>query len=831
MVLSSRASIRSSRSRKSEFEYGSEFGDDDYSVDDDESTGADFDDLGRRPSGISQTSSVSADSYLESATRAMSKLQDLHSMPDSSWKKALTQKKTGCVVYITKEKSYVSQGRSEKKGFYAPVFKGVLDISGFAPTAVFAVMGTRKLWDDWYKEGSLVENLSDDSSLTYMCMKGIAGSSTRDLSLVEKVQGSPTGTICFATTSVVTPKVPRVAGRVRASIALNGWVLEPIEDGTRISYYLHVNVRTFMPSFAATKYLARRPTVIARIADYLSTHGAPPMVPYDPEPTAYSGSNGGQGGELNGMAVAGSGGGGRRRRDSVSSKRSSRSTGTAASGGAVGLPAHVELVKDGASYEAVQTALKLFKATLSQGSGGGWRTAKDPDGTRIWMKAKEGARGETELPIVKGEAEVENVTTEQVLGTILNESARRIWDPRIDSLQPSGLDNGFDQGVVLEANKGIFPSVKPFHYIVGTGVEREDPADQHGQILSVSRSVDADVKKPKGSQLGQVDFSGYLLDPAAPHAVKVTRIAQLDVAGAKLNPATYKVLSIELALGPRRLGEFIDEYGFAPSFLRWGSGPAELIGTSKPGDDIVNGKVTFSIGGEGKGTMSDGKQVCWLQWSSKMYPRGIDVTLDPPDVAEVAKVETPDGQVMLELAWTEKVKQGALLKLSQSLDGEGTEDVYVGGEFLDKTITASGGPAPKRKANAPPPQPQRRASSSDNVAEAAGAGVAGAAAGAGLAAAGRRGSQNKDGARSPPPVDSSPPPFLGKTKGAGADAEGRNATATSYASEGGASATASSGGIPANAMLIINKDLYFTQQQVIVMVAFVAAAYVWGKMA
>lgn len=185
-----------------------------------------------------------------------------------------------------------------------------------------------------------------------------------------------------------------------------------------------------MPSFAATKYLARRPTVIARIADYLSTHGAPPMVPYDPEPTAYSGSNGGQGGELNGMAVAGAGGGaGRRRRDSVSSKRSSRSTGTAASGasGAVGLPAHVELVKDGASFEAVQTALKLFKATYSQGAGGAWRTAKDPDGTRIWMKAKEGAAGgETELPVVKGEAEIENVTTEQVLGTILNESARRI---------------------------------------------------------------------------------------------------------------------------------------------------------------------------------------------------------------------------------------------------------------------------------------------------------------------------------------------------------------------------------------------------------------------
>ena len=74
---------------------------------------------------------------------------------------------------------------------------------------------------------------------------------------MERVAGNATGTILFVSTSVVTPKVPRVSGRVRASIALNGWVLEPIAGGTKVTYYLHVNVKTFIPAFAAVKYLVR----------------------------------------------------------------------------------------------------------------------------------------------------------------------------------------------------------------------------------------------------------------------------------------------------------------------------------------------------------------------------------------------------------------------------------------------------------------------------------------------------------------------------------------------------------------------------------------------
>lgn len=41
------------------------------------------------------------------------------------------------------------------KSTNSPVFKGELDIDGFSPAEVFGVVGSRKLWDEWYKEVSL----------------------------------------------------------------------------------------------------------------------------------------------------------------------------------------------------------------------------------------------------------------------------------------------------------------------------------------------------------------------------------------------------------------------------------------------------------------------------------------------------------------------------------------------------------------------------------------------------------------------------------------------------------------------------------------------------
>merc|ERR1719487_1214054 len=434
----------------------------------------------------------------------------------------------------------------------------------------------------------------------------------------------------------------------------------------------------------------------------------------------------------------------RRRRDSTSSKRSGRSVASGASGAAVGLPEHVAMDRDADSFGAVQTAAKLFRAMAGSVGGAGWRAAKDQEGTKVWMREKDGEQEGKALPVVKGEAEIERVTTEQVLGTLMNESARRIWDPRIEAVQIAELDNGFDQGVFVEANKGIFPSVKPFHHVVARGVEREDAADANGSIVLVSRSVDSSASGPKGSSSAKVDFSGYSLEPVGGNAVKLVRVSQLDIgSSASLNPATYKILTTELALAPRRVGAFIDSYGFAPHFLRWGSGPASLRGTSAPGDDVRAGKVTFSISGDGKGTMQDGRQVSWLAWSGRMYPRGIDLSLEPSEAATVSRVEMPDGNVLVQLEWSDKVRGegGATLRLKRA-DGDGPEDVYLQGAFVDQTINASpgigssgaGGVAPSKRR-----QLDRRASSSggggsESQSGGGGAAALGAAGAAGLGA-------------------------------------------------------------------------------------------------
>lgn len=90
-----------------------------------------------------------AEAYLDSAKAAMKKLEDLHSQQSDSWKRALKHK-SGCVVYVSKEKYEAGKkGSKGNKTYQAPVFKGEHIIKGFSPAAVFGVVGTRKLWDEW----------------------------------------------------------------------------------------------------------------------------------------------------------------------------------------------------------------------------------------------------------------------------------------------------------------------------------------------------------------------------------------------------------------------------------------------------------------------------------------------------------------------------------------------------------------------------------------------------------------------------------------------------------------------------------------------------------
>lgn len=88
-----------------------------------------------------------------------------------------------------------------------------------------------------------------------------------------------------------------------------------------------------------------------------------------------------------------------------------------------GLPAHVAVNEEGDNYAEVQKAIKLFRQLNEQS---GWKTAVDNKGGKIMMKKRDQG-----LATVKGESKVNGVTTEQVLGTILNEAARRQCECRV----------------------------------------------------------------------------------------------------------------------------------------------------------------------------------------------------------------------------------------------------------------------------------------------------------------------------------------------------------------------------------------------------------------
>ncbi|KAI8060151.1 hypothetical protein BC940DRAFT_312715 [Gongronella butleri] len=224
----------------------------------------------KTPSAISLTPSTTAtyvDPLLSSTTyhihqaeNALSTLK--HVVMEDGWKKALKHK-SGVVVHM---KSGLH------KGDKTPIFKGEAIIHNFSPQSVFYVIGMRKLWDEQYEDGNLVENLNETTSLTYEVTKPTATSKSRDFALVERIECTQNGSIIFAATSVETPRLPRIQGRTRAHIKLQGWILEPLRSqgapATKVTFVVQETMKGWVPGFAK-KSLARRPLVIALINDYL----------------------------------------------------------------------------------------------------------------------------------------------------------------------------------------------------------------------------------------------------------------------------------------------------------------------------------------------------------------------------------------------------------------------------------------------------------------------------------------------------------------------------------------------------------------------------------
>lgn len=119
-----------------------------------------------------------------------------------------------------------------------------------------------------------------------------------------------------------------------------------------------------------------------------------------------------------------------------------------------------------------------------------------------------------------------------------------------------------------------------------------------------------------------MDISGWLIEGHNDNSVKITHVSQLDV-NEELKPFVFKILASEMARAPREVAEFVDDWGYAPFFVRWGDGPAELEGDQE--GDLKQGKTVFRIGGGGQGTMANGQQKCWLQWSGAFPPLSFPV--------------------------------------------------------------------------------------------------------------------------------------------------------------------------------------------------------------
>ncbi|KAI8344731.1 hypothetical protein BC941DRAFT_508247 [Chlamydoabsidia padenii] len=195
---------------------------------------------------------TSSSYHIHQAEMALFNLKSAVLDDHGAWKKVLEHKKSGVAI------------RMKTSTDKATMFKGEVIFQGFTPHSIFYVIGMRKLWDELYEDGNLVENLNDTTSLTYEVCKQTS-KSRRDLCLVEKIECTQNGTILFACTSAETPKVPRLQNRTRAQIKLMGWVLEPLSSDsiplTKVSFVIQEPMKGWM-SGLTKKSLARRPLIV-----------------------------------------------------------------------------------------------------------------------------------------------------------------------------------------------------------------------------------------------------------------------------------------------------------------------------------------------------------------------------------------------------------------------------------------------------------------------------------------------------------------------------------------------------------------------------------------
>ncbi|ORZ01715.1 hypothetical protein BCR43DRAFT_503213 [Syncephalastrum racemosum] len=581
---------------------------------------------------------------------------------EESWKKALKHK-SGVVVYM------LQQPKADRFDTKAPIFKGETVIHGFTPQSVFYVIGMRKLWDENFEEGRLIENLNETSSITYESYRPSSSSKAYDVALVEKIECSADGVIAFACTSIETPKIPKVPGRSRRQLKLQGWILKPLQTSppsTKVTFITQESVKGWIPGLTK-KSLARRPLVIAEIQAYLqhksdrfrersqstvsltpssatrrpsilsnsqpSTSTTPlrrPGILANPPPrgsslpsrqqqrqTQKQNQHHSQSSSLRRIHFADED-------EEIPHETTKSSTETLA---------HIDSHRlyqpsrhKTARKQCLETVKRLAASDLDE-----WKETGEKNQCKIYSKSVQGSP----LPILRGDSVITGPwTPEQVCSVIQCFGARKIWD---EYLETGHVVERFSQKeyLVYTQMRSIFP-IHSRDFCLLTTLD-SDPAT--GVICVATTSVsDALMPEQKEHVRGRIYAYGWVLAPIHNNqgklsGVKATFISHMDLEGATpLPPAIIRLLTTEVPMCVDRVQWYLRQHG-CPPYIRRVAGKIVQ-------EDFDSKHKTYRIAYIAKHRPSTSKHPSktWctdVRTHPGMYASGFKVQASPPDKVRV----------------------------------------------------------------------------------------------------------------------------------------------------------------------------------------------------
>lgn len=122
--------------------------------------------------------------------------------------------------------------------------------------------------------------------------------------------------------------------------------------------------------------------------------------------------------------------------------------------------------------------------------------------------------------------------------------------------------------------------------------------------------------------------------------------------------------------------------------------------------DVKSGRVGWKIGktGQEASIATGGPQVAWLQWSERMYPKGLALSVEPEGHVKAARIDGAD--TTLQITFESSLPNSGLTINAQPASGQSSNYVSLNGQEVVESISAPGEGVMHRKSK---PVEQERA--------------------------------------------------------------------------------------------------------------------------